>query len=183
MSAREAEVREFNVRLRRIHPDARGHYVAEQTPARRWQVFEEHELAMGGGNDEASMLAKTVKTEGCVCWAHTELEARHLYGRIKAEQRKQDEAIARGETPSGKPWTVLLREQAANKRRLPPPEPEEWAADREKIAWAVRQSKERTAEQIRSTVRNFMALQGLELGAKERRAVGIGRGAYWSKGK
>lgn len=184
MSQREAEVREFRVRLRRIHPDARGHYVPEQTPARRWQVYEEHELALSTGGSEAEILAGVrVKTEGCVCWAATELEARHLYGRIKAEQRRQDEAIARGETPSGKPWTVLLREQAESKRRIPPPEPEEWAADREKIAAAVRQSKERTTEQVRSTVRNFLALQNIIPDLAMRRGLGIGRGEYWTKGK
>lgn len=187
MSRRESEVREFNVRLRRICPDARGRYVAEQAPARRWQVFEEHELALSsGGSDDAILAGSRVKTEGCVCWAPTELEARHLYGRIKAEQREQDAAIARGETPKGKPWTVLLKEQAENKRRIPPPEPEEWAADREKIAWAVRQSKERMSEQIQSTVRNFMGINGMnarDLSRKERKAMGIGRLANDWKGR
>lgn len=187
MSQREAEVREFCVRLRRICPDARGYYISEQTPARRWQVFEEHELALGSGKSDDEVLAGVkVKTEGCVCWAATELEARHLYNRIKTEQREQNAAIARGETPRGKPWTVLLREQAEGKRRIPPEEPEEWKADREKIAWAVRQSKERMSEQVRATVRNFMAVNGMnarDLSRKERKAMGIGRLANDWKGR
>lgn len=182
MSAREAEVREFNVRLRRICPDARGRYSPAHEPSRRWQVFEEHELALSvGGTEDEILKGVRKKCSGIVCWAPTELEARHLYSRIKTEQKQQDADIAAGRTPKGKPWTILLREQAEAERQIPPPEPEEWAQDREKIAWAVRQSKERMAEQIRATTRNFMALQGVIPDRRMRAALGQGRGEYWHK--
>ncbi len=183
MSAREAEVREFNVRLRRICPDARGRYSAAHEPARRWQVLEEHELALStGGTDDEILKGVRKRCEGVVCWAATELEARHLYARIKSEQREQDAAIARGETPKGKPWTILLREQAERGAAIPPIEPPEWAEDRKKIEWAVRMSKERTTEQIRATTRNWLALQNVIPDVKMRKLLGIGRGEHW-KGK
>lgn len=182
MSLREADVREFQVRLRRICSDARGRYSPSHEPSRRFQVWEEHEVALSaGGTDDEVLKGVRKKTEGMVCWAPTELEARHLYSRIKQAQREQDADIAAGRAPKGKPWTILLREQAESGRAVPPPEPEEWAADREKIAWAVRQSKERTTEQIRATTRNFLALQNVIPDARMRRALGIGRGEHWSK--
>jgi hypothetical protein len=182
--SRDAELREFQVRLRRICPDARGRYSPSHEPSRRWQVWEEHELALSTGDTEDEILKGVRrKVEGCVCWAATELEARHLYSRIKQEQKQQDTDIAAGRTPKGKPWTILLKEQAEQQRAIPPPEPPEWEQDRERIAWAARQSKERTTEQIRATVRNFMALQNVIPDARAKRLLGIGRAETWHKGK
>ena len=65
---------------------------------------------------------------------------------------------------------------------MPPPDPPEWAEYKAKMSATVRQSAERTTEQVRATVRNFMALQGLIPNIRERRALGIGRRAHTLKG-
>lgn len=168
-----AQWTEANIRIRRLCPEAFVTYTREHAYSTRWRAWERMTVPLTLDEDLLTQPGMTKDTECVVCAASTAGELMHKYMLVKQAQRK-----------AGTDVRLLFRDRVLRgEESTPPPEPPEWAEYRAKMREHVSQTNERTTNQIQATVRNFMALQGLELGARERRAVGIGRGEFWNKGK
>lgn len=172
---------EANVRAKRLCADAFVTYTAERQLSQRWCVWERMTVPLTTDEDLLATPGMTQETEAVVCAAATQLEALHKYSLIKTQQRADDAARESGGTPKTD-YRMLFRDRVLRgEQSMPPPDPPEWAEYRKMQAATAKQAGERTGEQIKATVRNFMALQGFDLNTAAKRALGIGRGANWSK--
>lgn len=171
--SRNADWAQANVRIRRLCPEAFVTYARERGYSHRWLAWERMTIPLTLDEDLLSQPGMTKETECVVASAPTAVELLHKFTLIKSAQR------------AGRlDMRLLFRDRVLRgEEQMPPPDPPEWAEYKAKMRETVEHSKERTTNQIQATVRNFLALQGLELGAKERRALGIGRGEFWTKGK
>lgn len=180
---RHADWHEANIRIRRVCADAFVTYSPQAQLHQRWQAWEKMRIPLTLDDDALLKEENSAETEAVVCAAPTWGELLHMYGLIKSKQREEDAIREKGGNP-GVSWRVLFRDRKLRgELSMPPPEPPEWAEYRAKMAGVAKQGGERMGEQIRATVRNFMALKGInarDLGVKHRRALGIGRlGDAW----
>lgn len=186
--ARHADWAAANDRARRLCADAFVTFEESQRVDGRWAVWERFDMATGAGRtDDEILAAPTKEVDALYCRAPTAEEALLKYAFMKQEQRN-------GKVPP----VVVFRDRAnAGFGNKEPDEPTEWKAYRAR--WAAhrqqqiavgaehpRASAERTQEQVRATVRNFMALRGglnpRDMGRDLKRALGIGRlGNDWLK--
>lgn len=178
---RHAEWGEANVRVKRICADAFVTLNRERALEHRWCVWERMTIPLTSNEDLLAVPGMTQETEAVICAAPTALEAIHKYGLIKSQQRADDLEREKGNTPKTD-YRMLFRDRVLRgEQSMPPPDPPEWAEYRKMQADVAKQAGERTGEQVRATVRNFMALQGFDLSTSAKRALGIGRGANWRK--
>ena len=128
--------------------------------------------------DLLSQPGMTKDTEACVCAAATPVELLHKYTLLKSQQRADDALRERGGAPKVD-YRVLFRDRVLRgEEGMPPPDPPEWAEYKAKMSAHVRESNERTTEQVRATVRNFLAINGLnsrDMTREQKKALGIGR--------
>jgi hypothetical protein len=177
--ARHADWLQTNERARRLSPDAFVTYDETHAPALRWGAWERYELALGGGKTDDSMLATTREADALYCRAATAEELLLKFAFMKQEQRN-------GRVP---PVTVFRDRAGAGFGNREPDEPVEWKAYRarwaahravaiEQGAAHARETGERTREQVRASVRNFMAINKWAPRTDELRLLGIGRKAW-----
>jgi len=168
MNARTAEWAEVNVRIRRLCPDAYVTYTREHAYTQRWRAWERMTVPLTLDENLLAQPGMTKETECCVCAAPTATELLHKFMCVKQAQRRNE---------SG--FRLLFRDRVLRgEENMPPPEPPEWAEYRAKMTETVAHSKERTTEQVRATVRNFLAINGLsgrEMTKEHKKALGIGR--------
>ena len=163
---KHAEWAEANVRIKRLCPEAYVTYSRVHAYSHRWCAWERMTVPLTLDEDLLTQPGMTQETEAVVCSAPTSIELLHKYA-----LRKRDPG-----------FQMLFRDRVLRgEQSKPPPDPPEWAEYRKMKDAEAREAGERLGEQARATVRNFMAIQGLEMGKKERAALGIGRGAFWSK--
>lgn len=179
--SRQAEWHEVNIRIRRICPEAFVTFTRERAYSQRWCAWERMTIPLTTDENLLSAPGMTKDTEAIVCAAPTPHELLHKYGLIKSGQRREDAMRESGGNPPTS-WRVLFRDRVLRgEESMPPPDPPEWAEYRKMQAAQVRESAERTVEQVRATTRNFMALQNIMPDAKTKRLLGIGRGEGWHK--
>lgn len=175
---RQADWHEANVKIRRLCPDAFVTYTRERAYGQRWCAWERMKVPLTLDEDLLSQPDMSKDTEAVVCAAPTALELLHKYGMIKTAQRKADELRESGGTPASD-YRVLFRDRVLRgEESMPPPDPPEWAEYRKMKEAQAKEAGERTTEQVRATVRNFMALNGIiarDLTRKQKAALGIGR--------
>lgn len=177
--ARHADWLQTNERIRRLSVDGFATYDETHDVARRWGAWERFEMAAGGGNTDDALLASTREVEALYCRAATAEELLLKFAFMKSEQRN-------GRVP---PVTVFRDRAGAGFGNREPDEPAEWKAYRAR--WAkhkddqiaigaahAKESGERTREQVRATVRNFMAINKWAPTTAELRGLGIGRKAF-----
>jgi len=178
--SRHAEWLAFNERLWAAHKDALGTLDEDMAPGKQWGVWERFHIATGTGNTDDEKLSATQEVEVLYCRAPT-------FGEALAKYYAMKQAQSAGKYP---PALVLQDRYRAGLGSLEPDEPPDWKAikaSRDRAlasqisagAAVARRGGERTSEQVRATVRNFMALQSLTPNTRERKALGIGRGAHW----
>lgn len=177
--SRDADWREANLRIRRLCPEAFVTYTREHAYASRWRAFERMTVPLTLNEDLLTQPGMTKETEACVCAAPTATEVLHKYSLFKRLQRAADVEREQGRTPRFD-WQTLFRDRVLRgETEKPLPEPPEWADYKAKMSAHVRESAERTQEQVRATVRNFMALRGglnpRDMTKDLKRALGIGR--------
>jgi len=180
---RQGDWHEANLRIRRLCPDAYVTYSRERSYGQRWCAWERMTVPLTLNEDLLSQPGMTKETEAVVCAAPTHTELLHKYSLIKTQQREADALRERGVTPAVD-YRVLFRDRVLRgEESMPPPDPPEWKDYKAKMSAQVKASTERTTEQIRSTVRNFMAINGLnarDFTKEQRKALGIGRlGDEW----
>lgn len=181
--SRDADWREANLRIRRLCPEAFVTYTREHAYSSRWRAWERMTIPLTLDENLLAEPGMTKETEACVCAAATPVELLHKYTLLKTQQRAADAARERGETPKVD-WRILFRDRVLRgEEDKPLPDPPEWAEYKAKMSAHVRESAGRTQEQVRATVRNFMAIHGLnarDMTVEQRRALGIGRlGDAW----
>lgn len=177
--ARHADWLACNERIRRLSVDAFATYDETHDVSRRWGAWERYELALGAGNTDDEKLAATREAEALYCRAATAEELLLKFSFMKTEQRN-------GRVP---PVTVFRDRAGAGFGNREPDEPTEWKAYRAR--WAqhrdaqiaagaahAKETGERTREQVRASVRNFMAINKWAPTTSELRLLGVGRKAF-----
>lgn len=182
--SRHADWLLINERIRRLCIEAFATYDEAQQVSHRWGAWERFDTPTAGKTEDEILESPTREVEALYCRAATGEELLIKYAFMKSEQRA-------GRVPP----TVVFRDRTgAGFGSREPDEPAEWKAYRAR--WAAhrdasiaagashaQESGERTREQLRATVRNWMALQRLSPTTRELRALGIGRAAENWKGR
>lgn len=171
--SRNADWSEANVRIRRLCPEAYVTYTREHAYSARWRCWERMTVPLTLDEDLLSQPGMTKDTECCVCAGPTATEALHKFMLVKNAQR------------AGRlDMRLLFRDRVLRgEESMPPPDPPEWAEYRAKMRETVEHAKEHTTNQVQATVRNFLAIHGLnsrDMTREERKPLGIGRlGDNW----
>lgn len=171
--SRHSDWVESNLRIKRLCPESYVVYSREHGYSERWRAFERMSIPLTMNEDLLAQPGMTKDTECCVCVAPTPTELLHKFSVIKAAQKRNEPG-----------FRLLFRDRVLRgEQERPIPEPPEWAEYKAKMSATVAASKERTTEQIRGTVRNFMAINGLnarDMTREQRAVLGIGRlGDNW----
>jgi hypothetical protein len=183
MSHRNGEWVEANLRIRRLCPEAYVVYSRQHAYSQRWQAYERMTIPLTLEENLLTQPGMTKEAEAIVCVASTSTELLHKYTLVKSAQRKADADREAGRAVKFDHRTVFRDRVLRGEENQPPPDPPEWKEYKDKMSAHVRESAERTTEQVRATVRNFMALSGVnsrDLTARQRSWLGIGRvGDNW----
>lgn len=148
------DLREANIRLKRWlrvaseagkvknggKPEVR--YFQLWPYASRWRVFERLKWTLDGTAD-----GPTVDTEACVCSAPTAAELLNKY----ACWAQDDNRVA----------YFKDRDLRGQSQKEPPPDPPEWAAQKQAMAEAVGRANENTAAWVKNSVRAQMEHIGM----------------------